>query len=345
MAARSARSGSGTMTSRSNRPGRRSAGSRASGRLVAASTTTPAESSNPSISASSWFRVCSRSSLPAHTAVVAAGAEGIDLIDEHDRRRAGAGLLEQVPDPGRPEADEHLHEARARYREEGDVGLAGDGAGEQGLAGAGRPGHQHAARAARPGPVVAAGVAQIVDDLADLRLHRGVAGHVGEPGGRPFGVDDPRLRLGQAAQPAEAAAGTTGGTFRMPIIEQAAEQQQRQQPDQHRQQRGGHGGGGGDLDVVGGQVTGQAVAAERDRDGGGERLPAGQAAGDLAGRADGHRADGSGADIGQEPGVAQRHARGCAARQGQQRHEAGGDCRREQPPPPRGRVCVAGRAR
>jgi hypothetical protein len=63
--ARSARSGSGTTTSRSNRPGRRSAGSRASGRLVAASTTTPPESSNPSISASSWFRVCSRSSLPA----------------------------------------------------------------------------------------------------------------------------------------------------------------------------------------------------------------------------------------------------------------------------------------
>ena len=64
MAARSARPGSGTMTSRSNRPGRRSAGSRASGRLVAASTTTPPDSSNPSISASSWFRVCSRSSLP-----------------------------------------------------------------------------------------------------------------------------------------------------------------------------------------------------------------------------------------------------------------------------------------
>ena len=47
--------------------------------------------------------------------VVAAGAEGIDLIDEHDGRAAGAGLLEQVPDPGRPQADEHLHEARARH--------------------------------------------------------------------------------------------------------------------------------------------------------------------------------------------------------------------------------------
>ena len=133
-------------------------------------------------------------------AVVAAGAEGVDLVDEHDRRPAGAGLLEQIPDPGRADADEHLHEARARYGEEGDVGLAGDRAGEQGLAGAGRPGHQHATRSARPGPVVAAGVAQVVDDLADLGLDRGIAGHVGEPGDRPLGVDDPRLGLGQAGQ-------------------------------------------------------------------------------------------------------------------------------------------------
>src|SRR2546430_6803787 len=44
---------------------------------------------------------------------------------------------------------------------------ARDRAGEQGLAGAGWPGHQHATRPARPGPVVAAGVAQVVDDLAD----------------------------------------------------------------------------------------------------------------------------------------------------------------------------------
>jgi hypothetical protein len=53
--------------------------------------------------------------------------------------------------------------------------------------------------------------------------------------------------------------------------------------------------------VVGGQVTGQAVVAERHRDGGGERLTAGQAAGDLALWTDGHRADHAGADIGQEP--------------------------------------------
>jgi hypothetical protein len=83
--------------------------------------------------------------------------------------------------------------------------------------------------------VVAAGVAQVVDDLADLGFDRGVAGHVGEPGGRPLGVDDPRLRLGQpaeAAQPAHAGGVPAGAADA--DVEQAADQQQRQQPDQRR---------------------------------------------------------------------------------------------------------------
>ena len=58
------KSGSSTGIRLSKRPGRRSAGSRESGLLVAARITTPLEPSKPSISVSSWFRVCSRSSLP-----------------------------------------------------------------------------------------------------------------------------------------------------------------------------------------------------------------------------------------------------------------------------------------
>ena len=57
-------SGFGTTTWRSNRPGRSSAGSSTSGRLVAAIRITPSLLSNPSISTSIWFSVCSRSSLP-----------------------------------------------------------------------------------------------------------------------------------------------------------------------------------------------------------------------------------------------------------------------------------------
>src|SRR6266571_4307241 len=57
-------SGSGTTTCRSNLPGRKSAGSSTSGRLVAAMTITPVVPSKPSISTRSWLSVCSRSSLP-----------------------------------------------------------------------------------------------------------------------------------------------------------------------------------------------------------------------------------------------------------------------------------------
>src|SRR5438876_8189908 len=57
-------SGMSTTIWRSKRPGRSSAGSRMSGRLVAASRITPSFDSKPSISTSSWFKVCSRSSCP-----------------------------------------------------------------------------------------------------------------------------------------------------------------------------------------------------------------------------------------------------------------------------------------
>mmetsp|Transcript_24174 Transcript_24174/g.82518 ORF Transcript_24174/g.82518 Transcript_24174/m.82518 type:complete len:580 (-) Transcript_24174:349-2088(-) len=57
-------SGTSTDTWRSKRPGRRSAGSRMSARLVAATTMMPVLPSKPSISVRSWFSVCSRSSLP-----------------------------------------------------------------------------------------------------------------------------------------------------------------------------------------------------------------------------------------------------------------------------------------
>ena len=55
-------SGRPTTTWRSKRPGRNNAGSSTSGRLVAAITIMPSLASNPSISTSNWFSVCSRSS-------------------------------------------------------------------------------------------------------------------------------------------------------------------------------------------------------------------------------------------------------------------------------------------
>ena len=64
IASRPARSGGCTATLRSKRPGRSSAWSSTSGRLVAPITITLVDESKPSISVRIWFSVCSRSSLP-----------------------------------------------------------------------------------------------------------------------------------------------------------------------------------------------------------------------------------------------------------------------------------------
>ncbi len=57
-------SGISTVIWRSKRPGLSKAGSRISGRLVAAIIIIPSLGPNPSISTKSWLRVCSRSSCP-----------------------------------------------------------------------------------------------------------------------------------------------------------------------------------------------------------------------------------------------------------------------------------------
>ena len=57
-------SGRPTTIFRSKRPGRKIAGSRISTRFVAAITIIPSLTPKPSISTSSWFSVCSRSSWP-----------------------------------------------------------------------------------------------------------------------------------------------------------------------------------------------------------------------------------------------------------------------------------------
>src|ERR1700686_750945 len=64
MFSRPTTSGFGTTTWRSKRPGRSSAGSSTSGRLVAAIRMMPSLASKPSILTSNWLSVCSRSSLP-----------------------------------------------------------------------------------------------------------------------------------------------------------------------------------------------------------------------------------------------------------------------------------------
>ena len=97
-------------------------------------------------------------------------ADGVELVDEDDRRRVLARGLEQAPDARGAEAGEHLDERGGRLREELGAGLVRDGLGEQRLAGAGRAVEQDALRDLRAEPLEALGVAQELDDLLKLVL-------------------------------------------------------------------------------------------------------------------------------------------------------------------------------
>ena len=63
-------------------------------------------------------------------------AHGVYLVDEDDAWGVSLGLVEEVPNAGGSDADEHLDELAAADVEEGDSGLTGDGSGQQGLPGA-----------------------------------------------------------------------------------------------------------------------------------------------------------------------------------------------------------------
>ena len=76
----------------------------------------------------------------------AVAADGVDLVDEDDAGARLLRLLEQVAYTRGADADEHLDEVRARDGEERHAGLACGRAGEQRLAGAGRPVEQDALR-------------------------------------------------------------------------------------------------------------------------------------------------------------------------------------------------------
>ncbi len=77
---------------------------------------------------------------------LARAPDGVELVDEDDRRRRLLGLREQVAHARGADADDRLDELRGRDREERRMGLAGHRAGEQRLAGARRAEQQDAVR-------------------------------------------------------------------------------------------------------------------------------------------------------------------------------------------------------
>jgi hypothetical protein len=136
--------------------------------------------SKPSISTSSWLSVCSRSSCPPPmpaprwrpTASISsmkmmAGALAL-ACSNRSRTRRGA------------DTDEHLDEVGAGDREERHAGLAGDRAGEQGLAGPGRAEQQHALGDLGAQRLELLRVLEELLDLAELLDRLVGAGDVGE---------------------------------------------------------------------------------------------------------------------------------------------------------------------
>ena len=143
--------------------------------------------------------------LPAYAISAAGAAERVELVDEDDRRRVLASLLEQVAHPGGADADEHLDKLRAGDRKERHPRLAGDGAGEQCLAGPRRADQQHPlGRTAAEAPV-GLRVLQEVDDLDQLVLGFVDAGDIGEGDLGLFLDIDLGAALADRHQPAEPA--------------------------------------------------------------------------------------------------------------------------------------------
>jgi hypothetical protein len=186
----------------------------------------------------------------------AALADGVDLVDEDDRGGPLARLHKQIPDPGRPDPDEHLHKRGAGDRDERHVGLAGDRPGQQSLAGPGGADHQHALGADGPGPPVAVGVLEEVDHLGDLAFGPLIAGHIGKGRLRPLSIEHLGPRPADPPHPGQLAAGRAAQ-----VDEDGDEEQQRQQAEQHRPDRGAR-ADRLDLDVVVVEELGELVVLE-----------------------------------------------------------------------------------
>ena len=106
------------------------------------------------------------------------GADRVELVDEDDRRRVLARLLEQLADAGGAEAREHLDERRGALRVEVRARRARDGLRDERLPGPGRSVQQDPARDARAELLEALAVAQELDDLDELLLGLVQPGHV-----------------------------------------------------------------------------------------------------------------------------------------------------------------------
>ena len=163
--------------------------------------------------------------VAAAHAGAAVASDGVDLVDEDDRRGVLLGLLEQVAHAGGADADEHLDEVGAGDRVERDAGLTRDRAGQQGLAGAGLAVEQHALGDLGADRLELGRLLEELLDLAELLDRLLAAGDVGERGLRHVLADQLGLGLGELHHPAAAA---------LHLVHQEQEQPEDQDERQHR---------------------------------------------------------------------------------------------------------------
>ena len=178
----------------------------------------------------------------AHAGATVA-ADGVDLVDEHDRGRVLLGLLEQVAHPARADTDEHLDEVGAGDRVERNAGLTGDRPREQRLAGARRSVEQDALGDLGSDGLELGRLLEELLDLAELLDRLVGARDVAERRLRHVLGDQLGPRLGELHDAAATAA--------LHLVHQEQEQQHDQD---ERQQRGddlADQAGMADADVVG----------------------------------------------------------------------------------------------
>ena len=108
--------------------------------------------------------------VAASDAMASMTTDRVNFVDENNARRGFLALLKHVADTAGADADKHLDEIGTADREEWDISLAGDGAGEQCLAGAGRPDQKHAFGNAPPEFLKLLRITQKLDQLLHFIL-------------------------------------------------------------------------------------------------------------------------------------------------------------------------------
>ena len=171
--------------------------------------------------------------VAAAEAVAAMPADGVDFVDENQARRGFLALLEHVAHAARADADEHFHEIRAADGKERHVRLAGDGAGEQRLAGAGRADHQNAFRNASAEFLEFLRILEELDEFLHFLLRLLDAGDVLERDLVFVAREHPRLALAEVQR---AFAGHPD-LLAEKEIKHDEEKRDRHEPDQRRSQQ------------------------------------------------------------------------------------------------------------